>query len=109
MIPNLSLELMQSFTYHRIESPTQTVEDAKLQETSNEIWGKPARGSDIPKVKAYVGALPPDKRGCEFTTDIQPDPNCPPGSAFWSGFRLGVSLREDVAILKVLTIVNRQQ
>lgn len=95
-------------TYHRVESPTQTVEDAKLQETSQEIWGRPARGSDIPKVKAYEGSLPLGKRGVEFTTDIEADLATPYKSAYWSGPRTGVIIRDDIAILKVLTVVNRQ-
>jgi hypothetical protein len=95
-------------TYYRLESPTQRPEDARLQEKSLEIWGRPARGSDQPKVKAYVGSLPSDKRGVEFTTDVEPDPNTPPGFAFWSGSRDGVIIREDIAILSVLTVVNLQ-
>jgi hypothetical protein len=83
-------------------------EDAKSQEKSLEIWGRPARGSDQPKVKAYVGSLPLGKRGIEFTTDVEPDPNTPPGLAFWSRLSAEIILREDVAILKVLTVVNRQ-
>lgn len=98
-------------TYHRIESPTQTSEDAKRQEESKEIWGRPARGSDTPKVKAYVGKLPANARGVEFTTDVEPDPSTPPGHAFWSGPQSGVRVHEssEFVILKVLTIVNRQQ
>ena len=95
-------------TYHRIESPTQTAEDATLQETSLEIWGRPARGSDQPKVKAYVGSLPLGRRGIEFTTDVKPDPNTPPGFAYWSGLCSGVTIHNDVAILKALTVVNHQ-
>jgi hypothetical protein len=83
-------------------------EDAKSQEKSLEIWGRPARGSDQPKVKAYVGSLPPGKRGIEFTTDVEPDPNTPPSFAFWSSSCTGIIVLEDVAILKVLTVVNRQ-
>jgi hypothetical protein len=83
-------------------------EDAKSQEKSLEIWGRPARGSDQPKVKAYVGSLPPGKRGVEFTTDVEPDLNTPPSLAFWSGSSAGIILHEDVAILKVLTVINRQ-
>lgn len=98
-------------TYYRIESPTQTSEDAKRQEESKEIWGRPARGSDKPKVKAYAGKLPANARGIEFTTDVEPDPSTPPGSAYWSGPRSGVCVHEsgEFAILRVLAIVNRQR
>jgi hypothetical protein len=94
--------------YHRIESPTQTSEDAIQQESSQEIWGKPARGSEMPKVKAYCGPLPTQQRGIEFTTDIDPDPGMPPGFAFWSGPREGVAVKEGFAILRVNALVNRQ-
>jgi hypothetical protein len=50
-------------------------EDPKPKEKSLEIWGRPARGSDQPKVKAYLGSLPIGKRGIEFTTDVEPDLN----------------------------------
>lgn len=94
--------------YHRIESPTQTSQDAKLQEESLEIWGKPPQGSYQPKVQAYVGSLPVGKRGVEFTTDVEPDPGMPPGRANWSGLCLGVIIHDDIAILRVLTVVNHQ-
>ncbi|MDO8942404.1 MAG: hypothetical protein Q7U75_04425, partial [Desulfobacterales bacterium] len=56
--------------FHRVENPTtQTKKIAKLQETSREIWGLPARGSGQPSVKAYPGGLA-SKRGVEFTTNI---------------------------------------
>lgn len=95
--------------YHRLESLTQTSEDAKQQVISQEIWGRPPRGSEMAKVKAYVGSLPTGARGIEFTTDIELDPGSPPGHAYWSGPRTGVKLQGDFAILKVLTIINRQQ
>ena len=33
---------MPSPPFHRVETPTQTVADAQLQQNSNEIWGKAA-------------------------------------------------------------------
>ena len=57
-------------TYYRFFSPTQTQEDIQLQINSLEIWDKPAHNfyqSDISKIKAFVGNLPPDKKGIEFT------------------------------------------
>jgi hypothetical protein len=94
--------------YHRIESPTQTSEHAIQQTSSQEIWGKPARGSEVPKVKAYCGPLPIGKRGIEFTTDIEPDAGVPPGYAFWSGPREGIVLKDGFAILKAIGVINHQ-
>lgn len=82
--------------YRREESRSQTVETARLQKQSQEIWGGPYTGtdqSDIPKVKAYVGELPMkvDKttkiRGLEFLTEVPPDSGTRPGLAYWSGNR----------------------
>jgi len=94
--------------YHRVESPTQTNEDARRQEQRGEMWGYPARGSDQPKVKAYVGKLPAAKRGIEFSTDISPDSHCPPGLAYWSGPRPGVIVKEGRATIKVTVTRNAQ-
>lgn len=58
--------------YHRVESPTQTSADAKAQVASGEIWGRPARGSNIPSVKAYRNQLPANRRGIEFITQVTP-------------------------------------
>jgi hypothetical protein len=52
--------------YHRLESDTQTPEDAKIQTQTREIWGRPARGSNIPSVKAYRGKLPSGQRGVQL-------------------------------------------
>jgi hypothetical protein len=61
--------------YHRKFNPfTQTRSDALKQQASGEIWGKPARGSNIPCVKAYFGGLPPLQQGIEFHTSIPHDP-----------------------------------
>jgi hypothetical protein len=58
--------------FHRLESPTQTRADALQQVASGEVWGAPARGSDIPSVKAYRNSLPAGQRGIEFTTSVHP-------------------------------------
>ncbi|MEN9568746.1 MAG: hypothetical protein RLZZ69_3944 [Cyanobacteriota bacterium] len=94
-------------TYHRFVSSTQTLEDIEKQLQSLEIWGRPARNlyqSNIPKVKAFIGKLPENKKGIEFTTDVTPDPNTPPNWATWSGNRRGVKTEDGYAKLKVLTI-----
>lgn len=95
--------------YHRYITPTQTEADIQMQLESLEIWGQAAQNvyqSDIPKVKAYVGKIPPGKAGIEFTTDVLPDPNTPPHLATWSGDRPGVRTEEDYAKLKVQTITR---
>lgn len=94
-------------TYHRFISPSQTLEDIEKQVQSLEIWGRPARNlyqSNIPKVKAFIGKLPKNQNGIEFTTDIPPDPNTPPHRVSWSGNRPGVKTENGYAKLKVLTI-----
>jgi hypothetical protein len=100
-------------TYHRKQSPTQTSDDARRQERSLEIWGKAARGSDIPKVKAYPGFLPDGEKGIEFVTDIPPDSGSPPTFAYWSAGRSDISFKEvngeTFAVLKVIQVINRQQ
>ena len=63
---------MKHGPFHRRESPTQTPKDALVQVASGEIWGKAARGSDLPAVKAYNGGLPPGERGINFETAVAP-------------------------------------
>ncbi len=99
--------------FHRVENPTtQTKAIAKLQELSREIWGRPARGSGQPSVKAYPGHLP-KRRGVEFTTDIEPMPGSAPNEARWYWeWCPGVELRqkdgEDYACIGVTTFNNMQ-
>jgi hypothetical protein len=76
--------------YHRLESPTQPSGIVVLQQQSGRIRGYPARGSLIPKVKAYSGPLAQDRRGIEFTTDVPPDLGGAPGYVTWSGIRPGI-------------------
>ena len=95
--------------YYRLQTPTQTDADIEMQIESREIWGKATQNfyqSDIPKVKAYVGNIPPEKFGIEFTTDVPPDPNTPPHLAYWSGDRDGVRTEEGYAKLRILTITR---
>lgn len=75
---------------------TQTTAIAKLQESSGEIWGLPARGSGQPAVKAYPGPLTADKgRGVEFTTDLEPMPGSSPNQIQWYWeWTAGVQLRQ---------------
>jgi hypothetical protein len=94
--------------YHRLESPTQTPADSRAQQTSGELWGRPSRFSTIAKVKAYEGPLPRGDRGIEFSTDVAPDPGCPPGQAFWSASNPGVRVGGDVVKLHVTITKVRQ-
>lgn len=94
--------------YHRVESRTQTPEDARRQETSGELWGLPRRGGIFPRVKAYEGPLPEGVRGIEFETDVQPDPGSPPGDASWMGPRDGVTVEGDYAKIRIRVTRNTQ-
>jgi hypothetical protein len=59
--------------FHRLKNPTtQNDAVAYLQAQSGEIWGAVGRWSYIPTVRAYVGPLPPQAEGIEFTTSIAP-------------------------------------
>jgi hypothetical protein len=103
--------------YRREESPSQTIEDAKRQKESQEIWGGPLHGlfqSDIPRVKAYVGKLPLKAnqtakiRGLEFLTQVPPDSGTRPGLAYWSGKREGIRNEDGYAKIKVtITLFNQ--
>jgi hypothetical protein len=96
--------------YHRVASPTQPRSVAKLQIESQEIWGKVPRNGAIPKVEAYVGPLPANKSGIEFTTDLPPDRGCNPGYACWSGPREGVRVEEDdsgIEFAKIAVTITR--
>lgn len=99
--------------FYRVENPTtQTREIAEMQEQSREIWGRPARGSGQPSVKAYPGTLP-NRRGVEFTTDLKPMPGSAPNEARWYWqWCPGVQLRhkngEDFASISVTSFRNEQ-
>ena len=72
--------------FYRVETPTQTRNDADLQVKSMEVWGAPAQGSSIPSVKAYRGTLPA-RRGIEFCSPIAPTPGR--GTPFEARWYLG--------------------
>jgi hypothetical protein len=64
--------------YYRIQG----AEDNELMVNSGRVGGRAPRNiyaSPFPKVKAFVGRLPSDRRGIEFTTDVIPDVGNPPG------------------------------
>mmetsp|Transcript_8267 Transcript_8267/g.23778 ORF Transcript_8267/g.23778 Transcript_8267/m.23778 type:complete len:136 (+) Transcript_8267:62-469(+) len=95
--------------FHRVKSPTQSDETAQLQAESGEMWGRPRQFSDIPQVQAYTGKLDPDTEGIEFLTSVAPDRGTAPGSARWTGPRLGVRIEDDFAKISVLVTKHRQQ
>ncbi len=86
----------------------QTEEDTKKQLESKEIWGKPARGSGIPKVKAYTKYHPDveTKQGIKFTTLVPPDASTPSHLALWSNGREGVRIEDGFAKISLLTITR---
>lgn len=94
--------------FHRVRSPTQSDETAQLQVQSQEIWGRPRRGSDIPQVQSYAGPLPDCQRGIEFYTNVPPDRNLPPGQARWMGPRPGVTIKDDFARISVVITKSTQ-
>jgi hypothetical protein len=85
--------------YHRLESPTQTLNIALKQQMTGEIWGGVGRYSYFPTVRAYMGSLPPGARGIQFTCNLPPDPH--PVYAYWRGNSPGLSIRGEYAVLPV--------
>lgn len=95
--------------FHRVRSPTQSDDTAQLQVASQELWGRPRRGSDIPQVQSYVGPLPPSpERGIEFYASVAPDRNVAPGQARWTGPREGVAILDAFARISVVITKNTQ-
>mgnify|MGYP005857639167 CR=1 FL=1 len=94
--------------FHRLQSPTQSSNVAELQVQSQQIWGKARRGSDIPQVQAYTGPLPEGEKGIEFITSTDPDKDCPPGQARWTGPREGVVIKDDFCRISVTITKNTQ-
>lgn len=90
----------------------QSAEVNDVVKASGKLWGQPpdhiAR-SNIPKVKAFIGQLPPGSAGIEFTTDVEPDNGTPPGLALWSQGSPGVEIIErDAWVAIPVMIVKRQ-
>lgn len=99
---------LQHGPYHRLKSPTQSDSTALKQHRSSEIWGRPRRDSDIPQVQAYVGPLPPNAGGIEFTTPVRPDGGTPPGQVRWTGPREGVVVEDGFAKIRCIITRNTQ-
>ena len=95
--------------FYRVESPTQTAEDAARQEERREIRSAAGKGSLGSRIRAYTGRMPKGARGVEFDTDVPPDDGSPPGEARWTGPRLGIVVEDGVAKLSVRSVENRQK
>ena len=94
--------------FHRLnDSP----DDVRKILATGEIWGLPPRGifkSDIPKVKAYDGELPPDETGIEFETEVKPDSGHVPGKPTWSAKPKSAGVPYDGDYAKIKVRVLRQ-
>jgi hypothetical protein len=91
--------------YHRF----QDAETSKLMIETGKVGGRAGWHSDIPKVKAFLGPLPADRAGIEFTTDIVPDRGCPPGYAFWSAGGAGVEVLESNELVAIAVTITKVQ
>ena len=97
--------------YYRLASPTQTEADAKLQVSTMMVCGRGARQSGggvspILSVKAYLGTLPANAEGIEFTSDILPSSSSLRigGPVLWHDGFPGVVRRGSLACIPVTTI-----
>ena len=74
-----------------------------------EVWGKPARGSNLPSVKAYRGVLPP-RRGIEFCSPVAPTPGRgSPHEARWYGGTAGVLSRPNSHVGIAIAYIKNTQ
>jgi hypothetical protein len=94
--------------YHRFQSAQ---DNAKMVETGK-VGGRPRRNiysGGPPRVKAFIGPLPPGYSGIEFTTDIPPDRGSPPGEALWAEGTAGVEVLEENELVAIaVTFLKRQ-
>jgi hypothetical protein len=95
--------------YHRVETPKQTMQHAKLQVESGLMCGKIPFGGAVPCVQAYVGVLPDGERGIEFTTEIPPLAGTVPHVAYWRQGSPGVhDAPGDMVCIPVFITKNTQ-
>lgn len=94
--------------FHRLESPTQTDEVARLQELTGEIWGTIPRSGGWPQVQAYRGPLPKGQRGIEFFTSVAPDGGGPVCRWAGGGRRPDVRTEDDYAKIECIVVKNTQ-
>lgn len=104
-----SVHLPRFGPFYRLESPTQTPEDASAQSRSGEIWGRTPWNGRGPAVKAYRGSLPTGSRGIEFYTASAPDFTGHPLRVLWSTPGEGLEIDVEWAKLKVIITENTQQ
>ena len=91
--------------FHRLESESQTVADARAQELSGEIWGRVPRHGGWPQVKAYRGPLREGDRGIEFYSFQAPDG---PGPVVrWSGGGLRPDVDTEDGLAKIRCVIVR--
>ncbi|MGY0056222.1 putative T7SS-secreted protein [Streptomyces sp. LZ34] len=73
--------------FHRLGSPTQTVEVTQQVVQSGELWGRASRWGGEEMVQAHRGAIPDSAPpgSFEFYTSVEPKParNTPPGYVAW--------------------------
>jgi len=80
-----------------------------MQAETGEIFGRAARWSIIPAVKAYRGPLPVSARGTLFTTAVAPHWDPHPTLVRWLIDTPGVRLVEDgIVAIRVQIIRNIQ-
>jgi hypothetical protein len=91
--------------YHRFQG----AEASRIMEETGKVGGRPAWHSDIPKVKAFLGPLPPNRPGIEFTANIAPDRGCPPGYAYWSEGRADVEVLEPNELVAIAVTITKVQ
>lgn len=71
--------------FHRLtKADDQPAELPRVILVSGELWGKGYRGTPIPAVLAYFGALPDLASGVEFYSPVKPDQPYGP-VVFWRG------------------------
>ena len=99
---------MEFGPFHRLESPTQTSDDARRQEETGELWGRAPRWGIHPRVQAYADVLPEHSRGIEFMTSVPPDRDGMSGLPTWTGPRPGVTVRGEMAVIKIRVTANTQ-
>jgi hypothetical protein len=89
--------------FHRLtKADGQPADLLKALLGSGELWGKGYRGTPIPAVLAYFGALPDGASGVEFCSPVKPDQPYGP-VAFWRGPPHGLAQVDgDWAKIKVL-------
>ncbi|WP_460113735.1 putative T7SS-secreted protein [Streptomyces platensis] len=95
--------------FHRKESPTQTVEHARLQQESGELWGgvSPRLGGEE-AARAHWGPLPEGAKGVEFYTELRPIRTMV-SQVWWEVGKVpGVVLEDGWAKIKIYISKNTQ-